>query len=442
MRSPRALRTGLLLALLAVLATGPVAARSVRSNDVVSGTWDAALRIPSGDVGFTLDIHLHDGKVSGAIMNGPDRQPLTSGTFDGSQLVLRLDYYDGQITARFEDATKTRLVGEYTRQTSKGIGKYEFYAVRQPSAHGDRMPASKTLPEGVDVSGDWIMTLRKSDGSIDEVDEATFTVTPKSSGQAWVSGTVIPVSGDYGLLHGAIMRAAGPGKNPTLRMSRFDGIHVTLLTGEVLADGTMKGEFASGQSYHVTWTAVRKADVASGAPAPEDPFTLTTVKNPAEPFAFSLPDATGKTVSLTDERFKGKVVLVDIFGTWCPNCHDEAPLLVDLYKKYRKDGLEIVLLAYEYTDDAARNARQVEIFRQKYGIDFPILMAGTTADGEIARTLPQLVNFGAYPTTIFIGRDGLVHKIHAGFSGPATGDRFPQVKREFDELVRELLEKK
>ena len=91
---------------------------------------------------------------------------------------------------------------------------------------------------------------------------------------------------------------------------------------------------------------------------------------------------------------------------------------------------------------ALLDARQIDIFRKKYGIEFPILSAGTTAEGEIARTLPQLVGFGAYPTTIFVGRDGLVKKIHAGFSGPATGPRFDEVKREFDADVRELLAEK
>ena len=100
------------------------------------------------------------------------------------------------------------------------------------------------------------------------------------------------------------------------------------------------------------------------------------------------------------------------------------------------------MLAYEYTPDTARNARQIDIFRKKYGIEFPILMAGTTAEGQIARTLPQLEGFGAYPTTIFIGRDGRVRRIHAGFSGPATGERHTHVKREFEALVKELLEAK
>jgi thiol-disulfide isomerase/thioredoxin len=124
-------------------------------------------------------------------------------------------------------------------------------------------------------------------------------------------------------------------------------------------------------------------------------------------------------------------------GTWCPNCHDEEPLLVELYNRYHNDGLEIVSLSYEYTDDAARNARQIEIFRKKYDVPYPILIAGTTDD--VQKTLPQLVNFGAFPTTIFIGRDGRVSKIHAGYTGPATGERFPQVQKELDQIVRDLV---
>jgi len=115
-------------------------------------------------------------------------------------------------------------------------------------------------------------------------------------------------------------------------------------------------------------------------------------------------------------------------------------VLVDLYKRYHADGLEIVGLSYEYTDDAKRNAKMVDIYRKKFGIDFPLLVSGTTEQGQIAKTLPQLVGFGAYPTTIFIGRDGQIRKIHAGFEGPATG-QLDEVKQRFDENVRELVKK-
>lgn len=410
--------------------------------DPVSGVWDAALTIPAGDVGFGLDLKLDETSVAGAILNGTERQDLSSGSFDGETLTLRLDYYDGTITAKFEGDDRKVLTGEYARLTSRGPAHFPFRATRRGEAGSAprTVEAAAVDPGALDISGDWIMTVRKADGAVASVDEATFEKGAFADGRLALTGTVIPVTGDYGLLSGEAWAEPGAtGAQPKFRLSRFNGIHVTLLTGEVKADGTLAGEFASGPTYRASFTAVReeRATAADGELA--DPYSVTRVKNPAEPFAFSLPGLDGKMVSLSDERFRGKVVVIDIFGTWCPNCHDEAPFLAELHERYGKDGLEVVGLAYEYTDDLERNRRQIEIFRKKHGVRYPVLMAGTTAEGEIARTLPQLEGFMAYPTTIFVGRDGRVRKIHAGFSGPATGERFTEVKREMEQTVKELL---
>ena len=166
---------------------------------------------------------------------------------------------------------------------------------------------------------------------------------------------------------------------------------------------------------------------------------LTHVKDPQKPFRFSGIDESGKVVDQSSPMFKGKAVIVDIFGTWCPNCHDEAPLLEQLYRKYQSQGLVIVGLAYEYVDDNARNLRQTAIYRDKFRITFPLLLAGTTDQGQIEKSLPQLVNFGAYPTTIFLDRSGRVHAIHAGFAGPATGEKYQEVQQHMDQLVREIV---
>lgn len=409
--------------------------------DPLSGRWDASLEVPSGPVAFGLELIRRGTVVGGNILNGPERMALSPGSFDGTTVVLRLDEYDGRITATFEDAAKTRLVGQYQRQTRNGIGTYKFAATRaaKPAA-GPIMAAA--VDSSMEVSGDWVMTIHDPKTSTDEINDATFTAKPsRAAGVVDVTGTIIPVSGDYGLLAGTIRRDPASGA-ATLRMSRFDGIHVVKIEGRMQDDGSLTGTFSSGLSFEATWKAVRKGSTAAGDPEPGDPFTLTRVKDPSAAFAFSLPDTAGATVSLADERYRGKVVLVDIMGTWCPNCHDSAPLLQDLFHRYRSRGLEVVMLAYEYTPDTARNARQIDIFRKKYGIEFPILMAGTTAEGQIAKTLPQLDGFGAYPTTIFIGRDGRVRRIHAGFSGPATGERHTHVKREFEALVKELLDGK
>ena len=169
------------------------------------------------------------------------------------------------------------------------------------------------------------------------------------------------------------------------------------------------------------------------------PSTLPRWRIPAEPFRFHGVDASGATITQDDPAFRGKVILLDIFGTWCPNCHDEAPVLQSLYAKFHDRGLQIVGLSYEYVDDFARSQRLIGIYRRKYSIAFPLLLAGTTDPGQIAKTLPQLRNFGAYPTTIFLDRHGRVRLIHAGFSGPATG-RLEEVKQNFERTIVQLLD--
>ena len=145
-------------------------------------------------------------------------------------------------------------------------------------------------------------------------------------------------------------------------------------------------------------------------------------------------------VSSTDEQFRGKVVVIDIFGTWCPTCHDAAPSLVRFYREYHDRGLEIVGLAYEVSGDSTVDNALVKRYRDKFGIEFPLLLAGINITSATAATLPQLEGFTAYPTTIFIGRDGTVRRIHAGFYGPATGAQHDRMIRDFTSFIEELLE--
>ncbi|MCI0665133.1 MAG: TlpA family protein disulfide reductase, partial [Acidobacteria bacterium] len=153
-------------------------------------------------------------------------------------------------------------------------------------------------------------------------------------------------------------------------------------------------------------------------------------------------DLEGHLVASTDERFKNKVVVVSLTGSWCPNCHEESPVLQEYYNKYRDQGLEVVGVGFEYTGDTARDREQLKIFTRRHGITYPMLLAGSTENGEIERKMPQLVNSGIYPTTIFIGRDGLVRRIHTGFEGKATGERYTKLKIEYENLIKELLDGK
>ncbi|MBO0798400.1 MAG: TlpA family protein disulfide reductase, partial [Blastocatellia bacterium] len=385
--------------------------------DPITGEWRAVVLNKAGEeVPFKLEIKRSGSRIVGALVNGDQRVESTSGSFDGQTLRLRYDFYDGELIATLADG---ELRGDFKRQLNKEILRRELRAWRETS--GGKSAASAVT----DISGDWL--LRVGEGDKQRVWRASF----KQNG-ADISGTIIPLSGDWGTMTGTF-------ENGHLQLSRFDGINAYLIKARLTEDGRLEGLINSERKMIAERAGQVKADAL---PAPPDPNEYTKLKNPAEPFRFSFPDLNGRIVSSADERFRNKVVIVTIGGSWCPNCHEEAAMLQDFYNRYQAQGLEIVGLMFEYTGDAERDREQMKVFARRHNVRYPLLLAGTTDEGEVEKKLPQLENFSAYPTTIFIGRDGRVRRIHAGFEGQATGERHAKLKAELEELVKELLEEK
>lgn len=366
--------------------------------------WDAWVLTPDGQrVDFQLE--LSNGPRA-ALLNGRDRIPSSGGSSNGGKLRLEFKDWDAVLEAQ---VSQNAIDGAFTRTWRKTKLVREFHA-RRPTPK----PAAST---GGDISGAWLFEF--DDGKARSEWRGQFEQKGNDA-----TGVLIPVSGDTGELTGRM-------ENGKLRLGRFDGIRTLLLNVSLTAQGTLEGTFQFAPTiYKVT---ARRAG-ATGGP---DALGYTSMKNPTEPFRFDFPDLDGKAVSSMDARFQGKVLIVTITGSWCPNCHEEAPLLNEFYERYKARGLEIVALGFEYTGDVDRDRRQLKLFADKHGIRYPILLAGTTEDAS--EKLAQLENFGAYPTTIFIGRDGLVKSIHAGYDGPSTGARHTAMKHEMTKLVEELL---
>ena len=423
--APRICRSGTIAIFLFLLVPVVLAAQATQ---VPTGLWDGTIEGKAGEVNFGIELQPDGDKVSATLINATDRQPFTSAVWNGSVLSLRLDYYDGQLTASL--VSPQRMEGEYSRQTGKGMVHIPVVLV----PHRDVAPGKPWT--GPSLGGDWVLHEAGATGA----EKDTLVTFHQQSlaaadGKVAATGILEPVSGDSGLLHGTVY--PGPGGETRFRLSRFDGIHVLALVGEFAPDGSLKGQLGGFVSAS-PFTAERSKNAASADPnvLAEN---LTKVKDPQEVFRFSGVDASGKTVDQSSPEFKGKAVIVDIFGTWCPNCHDEAPVLEQLYRNYHAQGLEIVGLAYEYVDDTPRNLRQIAIYRAKFALTFPLLLTGTTAEGQVQKTLPQLVNFAAFPTSIFIDRTGHVHAILAGFTGPSTGEKYQEVQKRMDELAREIV---
>ncbi len=401
------------LILLVLLALPFTACQRKRDIQYLPGIWHGVVYLQNQDeVPLKLEFKVEGEQVIGTFINGDERVTSTGGSFDGLNLKLKFDYFDAILEGGI---ARREIIGTITRtwKQQKLVRNFKMW-------RGGGTMIVPAATEGKDVSGEWDMKV----GEGEKQRQWRLLLTQKDGA---LSGTILTPSGDWGTMTGAFAY----GK---MQITRFDIINARLFRAQLNAQGQLEGMVDLGQG-----DAPRKV-IAERVSATAPVATQnTTVKNPMEPFKFAGLDLDGKPVNSTDPRFKNKVIVIEITGTWCPNCYDEAPLLKDLYARYQAQGLEVIGLSFEYTGDTKRDLEQIKIFRQKHNIPYLSLLGGSTENDDISQKLPQLVNFGAYPTTIFIGRDGLVKKIHAGFDGPATGERHTRLKAEFEEMVKELL---
>jgi thiol-disulfide isomerase/thioredoxin len=396
------------LALLALVLGGATAP----GRESPEGPWRAALDVAGGELRFGLRVERGERGLSGELCNGYRCQPFSSVIQRGDSVVFEMADYAATITARL---AADSLTGAYRNVGSRGPRTIPFRAARGiwPNVPG---------PER--LLGRWDATWIGDFGTSPRVIELR-------NGPAGLEGTIISNTGDYG-------HFAGTAKGDSFAIAHFDGSYVYMLTGVLGRGGgapdTLRGTFHAGLRTQTPWIAVR----STGRPHLKT-VTENTRADTTGPFRFAFPDLDGRLVTERDARFRGKVVVVDVFGTWCPTCHDAAPELVRLYRKYHDRGLEIVGLAYEVSGDTAVDRRQVRRYRKKFDIPFTLLLGGINDTEAAAATLPQLQGFTSFPTTIFLGRDGKVRRIHAGFYGPATGAQHAKQVRAWATEVERLL---
>ncbi len=381
-----------------------------------TGRWHAVLEpVPGLEVAFGLKVEAKGKALSGALLNGAAESRFTSVSWDGASLTLALDHYDAKLVARVEGG---RLAGAFTRAIPSGKIEIPFRAERNA-------PAPPKPPRGAaSVAGDWGVEMGEGEKASRLL--ATFR---QDGGRA--TGTLLGSTGDYGPMHGT-----WDGKSLVLTV--FDGVFVYRLDGALGAGGSLSGTFRTRSGVPAPWKA-RRLDAAGAAAWLPGGGSIVRAKDPGATVRFAFPAAPGRLVSLDDPELKDRPVVVSILGTWCPNCHDEAPVLEALWRKYRGRGLAVVALAYEYTEDAERSFRQIARFRDRHGVTYPILFAGTTKSAAASGPVSLLDGFKGYPTTLFLDRGHRIVKAHSGFDGPSTGERFTAQKKELEEAVKAIL---
>ena len=396
---------GLFLLATSAVAQGPIA-----------GTWVGNATAHGQQVPVRLEITGSTNNIHAALLNQSENSPASGAIFTGDHLLLTFNYY-----ARTLDATldKDHLTGTFGTASTR----YPLDLVRA-HPHDDALHESGPLP--TDINGEWEIAVKSAKG------ESAWQLRVEQTSRKEIKAVIQRIDGDTGSLYGSWTGGE-------YRVSHFTAAGPALYTLTPQADGTLlvsnllRADVNDQQNLVARRPAQARAAKLAG---PTDPTQQTTVKDPSARLKFSFPDLHGKVVSNTDPQFDGKVVIVAIGGSWCPNCHDEAPFLESLYKQFHSRGLEIVNLSFEDADQLKDPAR-LRAFIAKYGLTYTVLVAGDT--DQLNEKIPQAVNLNCWPTSFFLGRDGRVREVHAGFAGPANPPAHEALVHGVTELVEQLL---
>ena len=384
-----------------------------------TGPWKGSLLREDGKtIDFHFDLRNENGKTVLYIINAGERLRVDQLVHSKDSLVIEMPVFESQFRVRKLSAGKWE--GVWIKEGAVKRQVMPFTAQVQSS-----LPAEPVKPAITDITGRWAVTFMRGNDltrpAIGEWQQKGYTLR----------GTILTPTGDYRYLSGVL-------DGDSLKLSTFDGSHAFLFTAKVNSDQKITGGiFYSGATAKEPWEAVKNP----AATLPD--VAAMHLKDGEEKLNFRFRDLNGKMVSINDPRFRNKVVIIQIMGSWCPNCMDETAYLVNYYKKYHAKGVEVVGLAYERTTDFARSQKTLSQLKDRFNIPYPLLITGyTSAKGEPLKSMPMLADFKAFPTTIIIDKKGDVRKIHTGFSGPGTGGHYTEFINEFEKLTDDLLAEK
>ncbi len=401
----------LFISVLVFCTCGTKETRNKGEVSIRSGIWQGVLKSDEVDFPFLFEVEQSGELVEFVLINADERIVIDDAVIRGDSLYVPMFIFDASIHAKIEN---DRMRGVYSKDY---LDDYEmpFEAIYNVTK---RFPSGS--PSARDqFAGKW------------EVDFLTDDATTKAIGVfdtfgAEMQGTFMTSTGDYRFLEGVV-------DENTMMLSCFDGTHIYLFRAVMQDDGTLEGDFWSGKSWHQKWTAVRNDQYEL-----PDPYALTFINEGYDQFEFKFPNASGDLVELSDDRYRDKVVVLQILGTWCPNCMDETKFYVEWLGKNQDKNVEFIGLAFERKADADYAFERINRMKEKLGVPYEVLLAGTTGQESRKEALPMLNKIMSFPTTIFLDKQHRVRKIHTGFSGPGTGVYYERFIEEFNLTIDKL----
>ncbi len=398
-----------ILFFLCISAQALMAMHDVKLNQ---GSWMGALDIGKEQIPINLEIKYVKDRINISIHNGEEKIEVKEVNKKGHSLTFRMPLFDNLF--QINEFTETSMKGEWINYAKSEDYRLPF------SAEWNKEVKDKSEP-AFDMTGSWMVRF-----SPDSEDEYPALGEFRQIGNA-LSGTFRTETGDYRYLSGHV-------SGETFVLSCFDGAHAFLFKGINYGD-FIEGEFWSGNHWYENWMAEKNNEFTLG-----DPDKLTYITDTTEDYNFQFSDPDGKTIDLNDKPYTGKVIILQIMGSWCPNCMDESIFYTDLYDEFHSDGLEIVAVAFERSDDMDKVNALLERYVKQTGIQYPIVWGGKASKKVASEKFPMLNKVISFPTSIFIDREGKIRKIHTGFNGPATSvfeDYEDSTKRFIEILLKE-----
>ena len=378
-------------------------------EELPTGKWRATIHTQGQQIPFIIQIEKNE-YWNISIINGEEVIAIDSVQVQGDSIDIPMHIFDASIIAKFDNNT---LQGYWIKHYEDGY-ELPFTATQQEAF---RFEADE--PAQFQLEEKYAVTFYNQE-------DTTEAVGLFEQNKNELSGTFLTNTGDYRFL-------AGVATGDSLKLSTFNGASAYLFKAKVNKDGKITGEFYSGKTGFKRWVAKPNKDAFIA-----DPDTLTKLKDGFEEFSFALPNLQGDTITDKHTRFDNKVTIVQILGSWCPNCMDETKFLVEWCRENKQLPVEIVALAFENKSDFEYSRRLLERMKIKYQVTYPILFAGATDKENVNEKLPMIDRLRAFPSTIFIAKNGKVRKIHTGFSGPGTGKYYDEFVLEFNSFVKKL----
>lgn len=379
------------------------------------GNWVAQMHRQDGNnIVFTFDWKTENGHPVWYIKNSAEKIKVQNITVAGDSFIVQMPVFESQFRIIVYNNT---INGVWIKRGAIKTQVLPFTAIRGR----ERFVAGSNSTQN--ISGRWAVIF--GEGAEAESSVAEFV----QKGNI-LTGTFLNASGDYRYLEGIVAK-------DSLLLSGFDGDHAFLFKAHIQDGNTItRGIFYSGGSGKENWVAV-KNNAAKLATESVAMFT----KAGHESLDFTFKNLKGEPISILDERFKNKVVIIQIMGSWCPNCMDETAFLSAYYNKNKQRGVEVIALAYEYTTDWQRSLNSLKKFQQRFNVQYPILNTEVTVGDSLKteKTLPQVTSIKSFPSAIILDKKGKIRKLDTEFNGPATGIHYVEYKKEFEQTINALL---